>query len=90
MNNIQEILNIVKEHKFYEKEICADLLAFHLGILYKNPESNLIYNNKDIAGFYIKSNLIESENICLNYFFILPKFRRLGIFTEFIKRLQFV
>tara|TARA_R110000765_G_scaffold412265_1_gene511857 strand:+ start:181 stop:594 length:414 start_codon:yes stop_codon:yes gene_type:complete len=92
MNNIEEILNIIHKYKFYEKEIKSDLMAFVcLGVgKYKNnnPESKLIYNNKDIIGFYIKSYGAETGNTILNYFFILPEFRRLGIFTEYINRLK--
>ena len=86
------ILRLANHYKFYPAEIFSTMLAikkFKYGT-YKNktPEIELIVIEENIVGFYIKGYCQKSGSCMLEFIFIIPEYRRNGIFTNFIQNLK--
>lgn len=86
------IVRISDYYDFYPKEILTTMVSMKLHNYgtYKNkrPEKELLIIRDNIVGFYIKGYCQKTGNCMLEYIFILPEFRRNGIFTNLIQTLK--
>lgn len=89
------IVGMAKEHNFYPQEvfsfIYATKMSEHFGCFgHLKPEISLLGDpGSAIEGFLLQCWSQKTEGACMiEYFFLLPEYRRKGTFTKYINQVK--